>query len=402
MTQPIQLSAHQDAAGASRSDVMAVRVMGELLHLAPIAGVIEVHQQAIADALVPQISVKSVYRALQDLDAAGCLEYDRIGNRPNEYRLIRDLAQTRIAIADLMRTRRSSVSGSMSEEMSGVSGAETVEVSIVAPVQTITPMSDAAGDTQSLRARDTESSSWSSSRSDTAVMSETNVASDRRVLSDPARLPIPGLIKAAHIEPTLEACQAMALLTPTEQHEALRRALKADEPNPKYLVQCVRTVLNLRGANALPSVLPLLYPTQYADACDEMSPSESVDAVVASPGAATHTPASTRGAAFIASEGASPSTVRGDATPRAGSRPRRVPMERRAFRLAQGELLFAWRAQSGLSQKDAAAAAHISPSALSTYELGKAEVPAAVIDALACVYDVPVEAMWPMGAEEPQ
>lgn len=267
-TAPIQISTHQDAAGASRGDFMAVRVQAELLRLAPPSGVVEVHQPAIAQLMQPQVSVKSVYRALQDLVAAECLQYDRAGNRPNEYILQRDLAQTRIAITQLYRSRRSGMSEDMSDGMSDVSDGESVEVPIVASFSRETPMSDAAGDTQPIRARDTSPSSWSSSGSDTSVMSETT-AEDRVLLQDPSHLKVAGLIKAAHIDPTREACEAMALLTTVEQLEALRRALKADEPNPAYLVKCVGTVLRKRGANELPSVLPLLYPDAFAEPTDE-------------------------------------------------------------------------------------------------------------------------------------
>lgn len=261
-TEPILISTHQDAAGAGRGDLMAVRVYAELMLLAPRSGVVEVHQEAVAQAMQPPVSVKSVYRALQDLVAADCLQVDRIGNRPNEYTLKRDLASARILITRLQRSRSAGMSDAMSDEMSGVSGAKGTEVPIVASINAITPMSGAAGDTQPIRARDSVSSSSASSGSDTPAMSTTH---DDRVLADASHLAVAGLILAAHIDPTREACEALALLNDREQLEALRRAMKAREPNPKFLIECVGTVLRLRGASRLPSVLPLLYPDAFED-----------------------------------------------------------------------------------------------------------------------------------------
>ena len=376
---------------------MAVRVHAELLLLAPSSGVIEVHQEAIAQAMTPSVSVKSVYRALQDLVAAGCIEYDRIGNRPNEYRVIRDLASTRIVISELMRSRSarglSDMSEEMSEGMSGVSGAEGLNGQETASIGAITPMSGAAGDTQPIRARVTSSSSWSSSGSDTAVMSETNA----RVLRDPKHLKVAGLIKSAHIDPTREACEAMALLTESEQFEALRRAMKATDPNPVYLAQCCQTVLRLRGANELPSVLPLLYPERFQDdpdpipfdACDELSPGEPATSSAAAN-------AEPRQQASTESEGVTPSTVRG-VTPRAGSTPPHLPTDRVLFRIAQGLLLRAARIDAGMDQRDAAAATNglVGKSALSTYETGSREASAIVLVALAAVYRVGLDSLIP-------
>lgn len=383
-TNPIPLSTLQDVAGAGAGDVMAVRVHAELLRLAPTSGVVEVLQHDVAESMTPTVSVKSVYRALQDLIAADCIQVDRIGNRPNEYRLIRDLASARIALNDLYARRRGGMSEEMSGQMSGVSGAVGVEAPIAAQISQMQPMSGAAGDTQPIRARDSVSSSSSSSRSDTTVRSETNVD-----LQDPEHLQVAGLILAAHIDPTREACEALALLTRPEQLQALRLALRATEPNPKYLVACVGTVMRKRGATRLPSILPLLYPDSFVgddlaelDACDELSRRDAAD------DGPTAAPTESAGLP-------TPAVVRG-VTPRAGSTPRRVSLDRRAWRLAQGELLIGARVAAGLNQREAAKAAGISAGALSTYETGNREAVSSVLAALADIYGVPYDALLPL------
>lgn len=239
---------------------MPVRVLAELIRRAPASGVVSIRQEEIA-AVLGGVATKTVYRALKVLLATDCVVVDRVANQPNEYKIQRDLASGRIAIVRYLAHVRD-----VSEPSDEMSGPNAVELEETASRLGDPPMSDAPAHILDIRARDSVSSSSSSSGQDTPDTSATMLedlprAESDRILSDVRRLQPAGLLRSARIEPTSEACAALALLDFDGQLEAIRRCLNgADRPNPAYLVKCVNSILLERADSSLPKLFDALYP----------------------------------------------------------------------------------------------------------------------------------------------
>lgn len=210
------------------------------------------------------------------------------------------------------------------------------------------------------------------------------------VLQDPDQLLVAGLIRAAGMDDSGErgaaACRAMARLTAAEQREALRRALKAREPNPDFLIQCCNTVLNLRGTT-LPSPLASDVERVPAAPGTSRSPLHEAEATDASSFIEVITRAVLRA---VREESVMPK-----ARPKNdhASRPKSAHADSSAFRAALGNRLRAARADR--TQTDIAKAAGITQAALSMYEGGTREPNTARLVALSKALGVPASELLP-------